>query len=63
MPSRLKLYGVAEIAQALGMRRETIAQWHLRGKLPEPDAVLAMGPVWTEATIRPWLRRQERGKQ
>ncbi len=54
----MRLYGIAEIAQALGARRQTVAQWYQRGKLPEPDAHLAMGPVWTARTIEPWIRRR-----
>lgn len=51
-----KLYGIAEIAEALGAKRQTAAQWYRRGKLPPPDAVLRMGPVWLKASIEPWIR-------
>lgn len=51
--------GVAEIAQRIGKPRNVVAQWVVRGKLPEPDARLAMGPVWREETIEAWLT--ERG--
>lgn len=50
-----KLYGIYEIARILGQRRQTVAQWHTRGQLPEPDARLAMGPVWRESTIKNYL--------
>ena len=56
----MKLYGIAEIAQALGIRPGTVSLWRHRGKLPEPDVELAMGPVWTEATILPWLAAKAR---
>lgn len=49
------LYGIAEIAKAIGARSGTVAQWHRRGKLPPPDAQLAAGPVWQAKTIRPWI--------
>lgn len=52
------LYGVAEIAAALGARPPTVAQWHRRGRLPQPDEVLAMGPVWYADTIRPWIDKE-----
>jgi len=50
------LLGIAEIAARLGVPRVTVAQWRVRGKLPEPTAMLAMGPVWDEATIAEWER-------
>ena len=52
---RLILYGISEIAQALGISRGLVAQWFKRGKLPEPTARLAMGPVWTAEAIDPWI--------
>lgn len=51
--------GIAEIAQRAGVSRQTVAQWHARSKLPEPDARLAMGPVWRETTIEAWLAARE----
>jgi hypothetical protein len=57
----MTLYGIAEIARALGVSRGLVAQWHKRGKLPEPTARLASGPVWTARTIEPWIRRQRPG--
>jgi hypothetical protein len=56
----MKLYGIAEIAEALGADRYTIAKRYSRGKLPEPDARLAMGPVWAAKTIEPWIKGQRR---
>jgi len=47
--------GIAEIAKALGVSRGLVAQWYKRGKLPEPTARLAMGPVWTAEAIDPWI--------
>ena len=59
--SSTSLYGLAEIADEIGVRRGTVAQWHRRGKLPAPDALLAMGPVWTEQTLLPWLQARDEG--
>jgi predicted DNA-binding transcriptional regulator AlpA len=54
---------VSEIAEALGVSRNTVAQWYRRGKLPEPDRMLAMGPVWTGRRIERWIEktREEQG--
>jgi len=56
----MTLYGLTEIAEELGLPANLVGVWHHRGKLPEPTARLAMGPVWTEADIAPWLA-QARG--
>jgi hypothetical protein len=52
------LYGIAELAAALGVDRYKIAMWRKRGNrgIPNADHELAMGPVWLESTVRPWLR-------
>lgn len=52
----MTLLGLAELAARLGMPPATVRQWSRRGKLPPPDQQLAMGPVWTEATIERWER-------
>jgi uncharacterized protein YjcR len=57
--SPIQVMGIAEIADTLGMRPATVAQWYRRGKLPKPDAVLKMGPVWKEATIERWRKARE----
>ena len=49
-----RLLGTAELAERLGVSRELVSQWLKRGKLPEPDERLAMGPVWRESTISRW---------
>lgn len=60
MEKGLGIYGIAEIGEALGARKETVAQWHHRGRLPEPDFRLAMGPVWLAQTIEPWIEGKAR---
>ena len=52
----MTFYGIAEIAQALGVKPGLVAQWYRRGKLPPPLAVLAMGPVWGGEDIEEWIR-------
>lgn len=56
----LKLYGLTEIAEALDLQPGLVTVWHHRGRLPEPTARLAMGPVWEEADIGPWLAHVRR---
>lgn len=55
----MKLYGVAEIAEALGTNGKTVSVWITRGKLPKPSGRMAMGPFWTPARIEPWIEAQK----
>ena len=57
------LYGEYEVARSLGVSPGLVAQWFKRGKLPEPTARLAMGPVWNASAIEPWLAEVRQGKE
>lgn len=60
--ARRELYGIAEIADALGQPRQLVTVWRRRRTraMPEPDAELASGPVWLGRTIEPWIDEQIR---
>lgn len=68
IPSDKSFYGIAEIGEALGVPRQTVAQWYRRDRLPEPDQVLRMGPLWIAQRIEPWIEserervQEERGR-
>jgi hypothetical protein len=51
----VKVYGLTEIARALGVDAVLVAKWRERGKLPPADAELSNGPVWLAETIEPLL--------
>jgi hypothetical protein len=55
----VRLYGITEIAEAVGQSPNLVKQWHKRGKLPNPSAVLAMGPVWSARVIEPWIEARK----
>jgi hypothetical protein len=54
------LYGISEIAQAIGVKRQTVSQWHFRGHLPEPDEYLSTGPVWRVHRIRGFIEAKKK---
>jgi hypothetical protein len=52
-------YGIAEIADALGLARTLVTVWRRRRShgMPEPDAELASGPIWRGGTVEPWIEQ------
>ena len=47
--------GLREFAAMLGQPAKKVATWRVRGKLPEPAQVLAMGPIWRRADAEAWI--------
>lgn len=62
---RGRAYGLAEIAEALGVTPAAVSVWARQGThgMPEPDWHLRCGPVWTHETLGEWLddQREQRG--
>jgi predicted site-specific integrase-resolvase len=56
MSVKLDIVGITEIADDLGVAAGTVRQWHRRGVLPPPDAVVAHGAVWHRSTIKRWAK-------
>ncbi|WP_410667897.1 helix-turn-helix transcriptional regulator [Amycolatopsis sp. cmx-4-68] len=56
---RRAYYGLAEIADALGLSRQLVTVWRRRRShdMPEPTAELSSGPIWHGAAIEPWIDR------
>ncbi|MDQ2585336.1 hypothetical protein CKY47_15380 [Saccharothrix yanglingensis] len=59
MQVRRAFYGIAEIADALGLSRQLVTVWRRRRShaMPEPDAELSSGPIWRGETVEPWIDR------
>lgn len=53
----MKVYGLTEIARALGVPPGHVSKWRERNKLPVPDAELSVGPVWLAETIEPFIQQ------
>ncbi|WP_405057424.1 hypothetical protein OG474_32445 [Kribbella sp. NBC_01505] len=54
---RKAFYGIAEIADALGLNRQLVTAWRRRRShgIPDPDGELSSGPIWRGTTIEPWI--------
>jgi predicted DNA-binding transcriptional regulator AlpA len=48
--------GVEEVAQRLGVERQTVSQWRWRNKLPEPRWTISNRPAWAWQDIAAWAR-------
>lgn len=52
--------GVSDIAERLGVKTQTVAQWKLRGLLPEPRWTVSKIPAWQWPDIEKWARETGR---
>ena len=52
--------GLAEMADRLGVARQTAKQWRLRGVLPEPKWTVSGSPAWDWQDIERWARQTGR---
>lgn len=51
---------LAEIADRLGLHRQTPKQWRLRKEFPEPKWHPAGAPLWEWNDVLKWLRKTGR---
>ena len=47
-------FGPEEVADLLGVKRNTLAVWRKRGSLPLPDETISGLPIWKRATLDLW---------
>src|SRR6185312_8290976 len=54
---RRRYYGIAEIADALGVDRQLVTVWRRRSShgMPDPDEELSSGPVWDGVRVEQWI--------
>lgn len=48
--------GVADIADRLGVKRQTVALWNMKKRLPPPDWQLRSGPLWHWPRVKKWAK-------
>jgi hypothetical protein len=48
--------GIVEIADRLGVDRNTVDQWRHRGLLPEPSWTVGGRPAWPWDVVEEWAK-------
>jgi predicted DNA-binding transcriptional regulator AlpA len=49
--------GQKEVADRLGVERQTVRQWAARGLLPPREFTVSGGPAWRWSTIQKWSEK------
>ena len=52
--------GLSDIADRLGVARQTAKQWQLRGQLPPAKWTVSGRPAWDWPTIEKWAKKTGR---
>ena len=52
----MKVVGMSEVADLMGVKLRTVHQWRFRGVLPAPDFTVNDGPAWKVTTIQKWAK-------
>ncbi|WDU48702.1 helix-turn-helix domain-containing protein [Taylorella equigenitalis] len=56
----LRLFTINEVAQVMGVKKQTIYTWLHRKQMPEPDIKLKRYTRWKYPTIKPFLENREK---
>jgi predicted DNA-binding transcriptional regulator AlpA len=68
VPEDYELLDATAVGRRLGFKRETVLAYLSRRnfrRIPRPNRLLAMGPIWYEKSVREWEAKEEgrsRGK-
>ena len=52
--------GVLEVAERLGVKRQTARMWRFRNLLPEPDYTVSGLPAWEWSKVAAWANQTGR---
>lgn len=52
--------GTLDIADRLGVKKETVAMWRYRGLMPEPQWSVSKQPAWNWPDIEQWAKETGR---
>jgi predicted DNA-binding transcriptional regulator AlpA len=68
VPENYEVLDATALGRRLGFKRDTVLAYLSRRnfrRIPRPNRLLAMGPLWYEKSVREWEAREEnraRGK-
>jgi predicted DNA-binding transcriptional regulator AlpA len=68
VPEEYELLDATALGRRLGFKRDTVLAYLSRRnfrRMPRPNRLLAMGPIWYEKSVKDWERKEEdraRGK-
>jgi predicted DNA-binding transcriptional regulator AlpA len=67
VPEDYEVLDATALGRRLGFKRDTVLAYLSRKnfrRIPRPNRLLAMGPLWYEKSVRQWegMEYQERGK-
>ncbi len=68
VPEDFEVLDATALGRRLGFKRDTVLAYLSRrnfGRIPRPNRLLAMGPIWYEKSVREWEAKEEsrtRGK-
>jgi hypothetical protein len=68
VPEDFEVLDATALGRRLGFKRDTVLAYRSRRnfrRIPRPNRLLAMGPLWYEKSVREWEAREEdraRGK-
>lgn len=51
-----ELMSLAEVAEMLGIKPESVTRYLTGGRFPEPDKRFGRYPAWYKSTIRDWQK-------
>jgi predicted DNA-binding transcriptional regulator AlpA len=65
VPEDYEVLDATALSRRLGFKRDTVLAYLSRRnfrRIPRPNRLLAMGPIWYEKSVREWEEDRARGK-
>lgn len=62
VPKEYEVLDATALGRRLGLKRDTVLAYLSRRnfrRIPRPNRLLAMGPIWFEKCVREWEARRE----